>query len=181
MTRKDSEKEAERPHYYSQFWLDVAAGRRVIGAPKPGEENEAPEPEPAEPAPLRRPGRIQDEQMRADADGRAETLARPVAEPVAAPEEYIEPEPEESYSNDVDELGLQDVEDGEIPDMDLSPADETAEEEEEEEPEEDFFDEEEEEEEEESPWGSRSRKKAKPTRPIRQPKKPSRRDSRRSY
>ena len=37
MTKKDSEKEVERPHYYSQFWLDVAAGRRVIGAPKTDE------------------------------------------------------------------------------------------------------------------------------------------------
>ncbi len=33
MTRKDSERDAERPRYYSQFWLDVAAGRRVIGTP----------------------------------------------------------------------------------------------------------------------------------------------------
>src|SRR5438270_2558 len=40
MTRKDSEKDSERPHYYSQFWLDVAAGRRVIGGPKPDEEEE---------------------------------------------------------------------------------------------------------------------------------------------
>ena len=31
MARKDLEKETERPRYYSQFWLDVAAGRRVIG------------------------------------------------------------------------------------------------------------------------------------------------------
>lgn len=31
MTRKEPEKETERPHYYSQFWLDIAAGRRAIG------------------------------------------------------------------------------------------------------------------------------------------------------
>ncbi len=37
MARKDLEKEAERPRYYSQFWLDVAAGRRVIGAGKGAE------------------------------------------------------------------------------------------------------------------------------------------------
>ncbi len=30
MARKDSEKDVERPRYYSQFWLDVAAGRKVI-------------------------------------------------------------------------------------------------------------------------------------------------------
>jgi hypothetical protein len=34
MVRKDSEKDVERPRYYSQFWLDVAAGRRVIGGGK---------------------------------------------------------------------------------------------------------------------------------------------------
>src|SRR5215472_17167130 len=56
MTRKDSEKDAERPHYYSQFWLDIAAGRRVIGGPKP-EDGEALENETAEPVVQRRPGR----------------------------------------------------------------------------------------------------------------------------
>ncbi|WP_052888603.1 hypothetical protein [Thermogemmatispora carboxidivorans] len=40
MTRKESEKDTERPHYYSQFWLDVAAGRRVIGSSKTTEESE---------------------------------------------------------------------------------------------------------------------------------------------
>ena len=49
MARKDLEKETERPRYYSQFWLDVAAGRRVIGAGKGarGEEAEAGETESA--------------------------------------------------------------------------------------------------------------------------------------
>ncbi len=52
MTRKDSEKDSDRTHYYSQFWLDVAAGRRIIGAPK---EDEAAEAEVLEPTlPLRR-------------------------------------------------------------------------------------------------------------------------------
>lgn len=40
MARKDLEKETERPRYYSQFWLDVAAGRRVIGAGKGAQEAE---------------------------------------------------------------------------------------------------------------------------------------------
>ena len=43
MARKDLEKETERPRYYSQFWLDVAAGRRVIGAGKGAQEAEEPE------------------------------------------------------------------------------------------------------------------------------------------
>jgi hypothetical protein len=40
MTRKDPEKEPERPHYYSQFWLDVAAGRRTIGSKSASSETE---------------------------------------------------------------------------------------------------------------------------------------------
>ncbi len=40
MARKDLEKETERPRYYSQFWLDVAAGRRVISAGKGAQEAE---------------------------------------------------------------------------------------------------------------------------------------------
>jgi hypothetical protein len=43
MRRKDSERDAERPSYYSRFWLDIAAGRRVIGEPQP-EETEMTEP-----------------------------------------------------------------------------------------------------------------------------------------
>jgi len=43
MTRKD-EKDTERPHYYSQFWLDVAAGRREIGSSKTDDASEADEP-----------------------------------------------------------------------------------------------------------------------------------------
>ena len=56
MSRKDSEKEAERPHYYSQFWLDVAAGRRIIGTPKgDNEENGDDLPDlPPPPAPVRK-------------------------------------------------------------------------------------------------------------------------------
>ncbi len=151
MTRKDSEKEADRPHYYSQFWLDVAAGRRIIGAPKPNEENELVENEPVEVAPVRKAGRASEEQTRATSDGRAENIALPVVEPVAAPEEDIEPEEEESFSGDVEEPDLQNVDDSDIPDMDLGSA------EEEEGEEEDFFDEEEEgddddEDEEEEEW-----------------------------
>jgi hypothetical protein len=186
MTRKDSEKDAERPHYYSQFWLDVAAGRRVIGAPKPGDESELAEAEPEEPAPIHKSGRIQEEQVLANADGRADNIAHPVAEAVAEPDEYIETEaePEEPFSSDVEELELPNVEEGDIPDMDLGPVDDLEEdiaEEEEEEPEEEFYDEEEEEEEDDGSWGGRGRKKPKPTRPVRPPKKPTRRDSRRGY
>ena len=63
MIRKDSEKETDRPHYYSQFWLDVAAGRTVIGAAKVEDETDLVEDETEiselepEPTPLRRAGR----------------------------------------------------------------------------------------------------------------------------
>lgn len=176
MTRKDSEKDSERPHYYSQFWLDVAAGRRIIGTPKPDEEAETPEPETAQ-----RKGRMGTpvDSSNYHADGRAESLAHPATEPVTIPDEFIEPETEDLdfSSNDVD-LDIADavVDDTDIPDMDLSI--------DEEEDEDELFDEEEEEEEEEEEdagWGSgRGRKKLKPSRPVKQPpKKPGRRDSRR--
>jgi hypothetical protein len=45
MARKDLEKETERPRYYSQFWLDVAAGRRVIGVGKGQDSDEAEAPD----------------------------------------------------------------------------------------------------------------------------------------
>ena len=176
MTRKDSEKDPERPHYYSQFWLDVAAGRRVIGTPKIGDDEIA-ETETAESLPSK-VGRDEQEDFSrpaATSDGRAETIAHPIVEPITAPEEYIEPEAEETNlaADEVDDLDLQDVavEDTDIPDMDLSPADE--------EEDEDFFDEEEEEEE-DIGWGGRGRKKPKPSRPVKPPvKKPGRRDTRR--
>lgn len=44
MIRRDSTQDAERPHYYSQYWLDVAAGRptglgRVVEA-EPGADED---------------------------------------------------------------------------------------------------------------------------------------------
>ena len=177
MTRKDSEKESERPHYYSQFWLDVAAGRRVIGAPKPNEDGELVENELSEPLPQSRSRII-------ETDGYSENILHPVAEPVAAPEEFIEPDAdtleadEEQDSPEYEEAPLGDAD---IPDMDLSPADDEDEElfEDEEDQEEDQEDQEEEDD--DMNWG-RGRKKNKPTRPIKAPtKKPGKREPRRGY
>ncbi|GCE03759.1 hypothetical protein [Dictyobacter aurantiacus] len=167
MTRKDSEKDSERPHYYSQFWLDVAAGRHVIGAPKP-EDGEAAEEAP-EPTPQRR-GRFTDA-----SDGQ---VVHPVAEPVRSSQSFAEPEAEEDTleaSDQDEEFDYQDdqVEEADVPDMDLdSEADE----------EEEFFeDEEEDEEDDDMNWG-RGRKKPKPSRASKlPPKKPGKRDTRRSY
>ncbi len=61
MTRKDSEKDTDRPHYYSQYWLDVAAGRVAISSPKVEEEAELAEADletlEPNPTPLRKAGR----------------------------------------------------------------------------------------------------------------------------
>lgn len=177
MARKDSEKDSERPHYYSQFWLDVAAGRRIIGAPKSNEEGDLDqEPEiPVLHKPIRSVG---------SSDGYHETIAHPEVEPDLDLETDVYAEPE----LDEDELGAEeeempplDVDETEIPDMDFAPVEEEVEEEEEE----NFYDEEAEEEEveeEDIGWSGRGRKKPKPGRQTKLPqKKPSKRDSRRGF
>jgi|SRR5579859_2887947 len=164
MTRKDSEKDSERPHYYSQFWLDIAAGRRVIGGPKPNEEvdNELDAEAETEPAIVHKPGR-----GTAFSDGYEETISHPEVEPELDAEEYIEPEMDEvELENEVEDTDIPNVlvDETEIPDVDLAPVEEE---------EETFFDEVEEEEDDDLEWGARGRKKPKPGR-LKQPKKPKR-------
>jgi hypothetical protein len=176
MTRKDSDKDSERPHYYSQFWLDVAAGRRVIGAPRPEEDGEALDSEIAEPAIPRR-GRLSD-----DGDEQNGQIVHPVAEPVRTPQDFIEPDKEDDVVIPGDQEALDDqddvIEDTDVPDMDL----ETDADEEEEEPSDDADGEEEEEEDDDGMNWGRGRKKAKPTRAVKPaPKKPGKRDTRRTY
>lgn len=177
MTRKDSEKDSERPHYYSQFWLDVAAGRRVIGTPKLGDE-EASELELPEVPPTRRGGRVSAQEPLDEPY--ANRLEDHETAAIATEEEYPELE-EETPATDEEEQDLQGgaVDDIDIPDMDLGL---------EEEDEEDFFEEdleedeeEEEEEEEDIGWGGRGRKKAKPGRQTKPTKKPGKRDRRSGY
>jgi hypothetical protein len=178
MTRKDSEKETDRPHYYSQFWLDVAAGRTVIGAAKGADETDLLEDEAdmseleLEPTPLRRAGR---NHAAAATDGYTPSRTQTVVEPAyEEPEEFVE-----NVENDFD--SADEVEDLELPDLDeteeeISIPDSVIipEEEEKEEEEEDlFFDEEieeEDEDEEEGSWGARGRKKPKPGRQVKAPK-----------
>lgn len=38
MTRKDFAQDIDRPHYYSQFWIDVASGRRGVSDATPEAE-----------------------------------------------------------------------------------------------------------------------------------------------
>lgn len=189
MTRKDSEKDSDRPHYYSQFWLDIAAGRRTIGGPKPEEEGELLE-DTQEPTALHRPLLRSEPEEDLDGDdgriGRVEwsderpvALALPVSDtPVISSDEDVEPELDEVPLgvNDVEDLGLMNdtVEDADIPDMDLAAEDEGDEDEEEE-----FF---EDEEEEDDGWAaSRGRKKVTPKRATKQPPKRAKREPRRGF
>ncbi len=197
MTRKESEKDSDRTHYYSQFWLDVAAGRRIIGAPKP--EDEGAEPDVLEPTlPLRKSARSAsyDDDDDSQLDGRVERIVHPVAEPLATPEEFIESEPEE-IDLEADTLDTPDfleddeeeeevVDDMDIPDVDLGLVEEEKDEEEKDEDEKEEKDEDEEvvaeeEDEEDLGWGGRGRKRNKPVRPKAPPKKAPRREPRRGY
>ncbi len=177
MTRKESEKESERPHYYSQFWLDVAAGRRIIGAPRPGsEEAEASEQETVEHTLPRKTGRTSSHPDGVPAPvGHTERIAHPVVEPEVMADEFIEPAAEDLdlELQDEDELlpPEADTEDIEAPDMDLDFAEDE---------EEDLLEEEEEEDEDDLGWSGRGRKKPTPKRPTRQPSKKPKRD-RRAY
>jgi hypothetical protein len=178
MTRKDSEKDTERPHYYSQFWLDVAAGRREIGTPKPEEGAESMEAEAPEPTPLRRAGRSS---MAPVTDGHKETRTQTVIEPEYPPEEFTEPEAEEiGLESVVDDMDLPNIlvddtlEDTTISDLDYTPEEEEPEVEEEEDL--DYEDEDD-----EDSWNARGRKKPRPGRQIKQPKKKSKREPRRGY
>jgi hypothetical protein len=171
MTKKDSEKEVERPHYYSQFWLDVAAGRRVIGAPKPEDGADEAEPELAEVAVGRRPAR---DGLTAVTDGYQEPLAPTEVEPMFSDEEYAEPDLDEELVGSVDDLDIPniDLDEPEVPELPQVPV-VAQQEEEEPEPEEElmepFFDEEEEE---EDDWTvGRGRKKPKPRSPKQPPKR----------
>ena len=175
MTRKESEKDSERPHYYSQFWLDVAAGRRIIGTPKTNEEGDLEDEAPIIHHPMRNGSS-------AISDGYRETIAHPEVEPDLIDDVYAEPEFEDAdieeaeEAEEAEELEPEEVEipalivdDAEIPDMDLAPLEEEALEEEEEE---EFFDEDEEEDEDDGWSGARGRKKPKPGRQAKLPPKP---------
>jgi len=188
MTKKDSEKDADRPHYYSQFWLDVAAGRRVIGTPR-ADEGEADES--LELMGQHRPVRS----TIADTDGYQGAVVHPQVEPEFEEDadEYSTPELE--TFDDVDEISDEDegipvfgANEDDIPDVDITPTQEEedtlsgeqaivpveiVEELEVPEPEneeEEFFEDEEDEEDDDS-WTARGRKKPKPGRQVKLPSK----------
>jgi hypothetical protein len=189
MIRKDSEKETDRPHYYSQFWLDVAAGRTTIGTSKVegdtdlGEdESDLSEPE-LEPTPLRRGGR---NHASSSSDGYNTTPTQTIVEPDFEPEEFEATEENEfNLADDVEELELPDnvLDDTEV--EIYSPEDDImAEEEALEEDEDDLlFDDEIEEDEDDEGWGPRGRKKPKPGRQAKAPKatKKPKREPRRGF
>src|SRR5206468_2016814 len=131
MTKRDNEKDSERPHYYSQFWLDVAAGRRIIGTPKPNEEDEQTETELLEPVSHLTEEYVSNAQQsnttsRAATNGRTEGVVSPEVESeieASSDEENTEPEDDLDLTfADIEAIDDQDlpVEDTDIPDMDLS-------------------------------------------------------------
>src|SRR5258707_3867209 len=76
MTRKDTSQELDRPHYYSQFWVDVATGKRSVA--DGGSDAE--------------PSDADDELPLALPEYETAVPARPVAKPKAAkPEKKPEP------------------------------------------------------------------------------------------
>jgi hypothetical protein len=163
-TRKDNEKDTERPHYYSQFWLDIAAGKRTIGGPKP-EDGEAIETEAAEPVLQRRSGGGNEPETfpnsSAPVNGYQEDVVHPTTdEEYSEPEEDLEQNQEEPYEGDYPEDLPLDAED--VPDVDLSAEEEENEAIEENEP--DYEDDD------DTEWGGRGgRKKGKPIRPNKVP------------
>jgi hypothetical protein len=180
MARKDSEKDSERPHYYSQFWLDVAAGRRVIGGPRPDEETEQGEIEHPEHPASRRAGRAvagHEEPVMSPppANGHSEAIEHPIAEPVVEEEAIVDPETEDLLLEEEPGYQDEDLADTDIPDMDLSPLDD--------EDEDELYDEDlnEDEDEDDLGWGGRGRKRNKPTRLPKQPPRKSKREPRRGY
>ena len=190
MTRKDSEKEADRPHYYSQFWLDVAAGRTTLSTPKEVDETDLTEVEDEseselEPTPLRRARRNHEASR---SDGYKTTRSQTMVEPDYETGEFEDTEENEfSLADDVEELELPDnvldetEEETYSPEEDLIPEEDVMEEDEED----FFFDDETEEEgeEDEEGWSSRGRKKPKPGRQTKAPKsaKRPRREPRRGF
>jgi len=149
MRRQNSEKDTERPHAYSQFWLDVAAGRRVIGESQPEEAATT------APAPPQSSGRT------SIADSSPGMRATAVVASVVEEQEHDEVgEPEEEAFPQEDT-----VDEAELPTLALDGSFAEAEELVEDE---DYGDEEDEEE-----WGTRGgRKQAKPIRPTKPVKNP---------
>jgi hypothetical protein len=186
MTRKDSEKETDRPHYYSQFWLDVAAGRTAIRVAKGEDETDLVEDETEmsqpelEPTPLRRAGR-----NHAASANDSYKLTR--SQTVIEPEEFEESEENEfEFADNVVDLELPDnvlnetEEEMIIPEADIMLDEDELEEEEDEL----FFDDElDNEDEDEEGWASRGRKKPKPGRQVKTPKltKKPKREPRRGF
>lgn len=182
MTKKD-EKDADRPHYYSQFWLDVAAGRRVIGGPKTEDGADLADGDLPEPIPLARKGGRANPSI-LPGDGYRETRAPAAVADEAYDEEEDEDEfplPEDEEPDTINEVSDEDIptivdDTPEVlaPDIEPEVADEADEEAEPEEDEE-FYDEEDEDEEE---WPARGRKKPKPGRQAKVPKAPAKKPRR---
>jgi len=182
MSRKDIAQEVDRPHYYSQFWIDIAQGKRDLSAAR-SVESEA-EIDDVEPASF---------------DAEPEPVAGPAPKPKATKLPDKRPEPVRPVISSLADLANIDLlmkssaemDNDEVPDIeagaidDLGPFGQTGTEAEpsivtdfdvqniEDEPEEVFedslMDSDDFEEDEEDEWGS-TRKPSKPQKPRRQPR-----------
>jgi len=187
MTRKD-DKETERPHYYSQFWLDVAAGRRVIGTPKGDDGIDSGELDMPEPVTRKSPRASATSVMDGHRATRAHDDIEDTEDDYETEDEYIVPEVDEDEpaseldDDDIPTLVVDDamedeaVEEQEVEEQEALPVAAVAkvaavedEEPENLEDEEEYFDDEEEEDE-DTDWSARGRKKPKPGRQIKAPK-----------
>src|SRR5947209_16338399 len=111
MVRKDSEKDSNRAHYYSQFWLDVAAGRRVIGAPKTEDGADMADGDLPEPIPLARKGGRANPSI-LPGDGYRDTRAPAAVADEAYDEEEDEDEfplPEDEEPDTINEVSDEDI------------------------------------------------------------------------
>jgi hypothetical protein len=118
MLRKDSTLDMDRPRYYSQFWIDVASGKRDGSAGRVAEaEPEDVEPEDVEPE---------------DFEPEPEPIVRPVAKPkpAKAPEKKPEPARLTSLADlaNIDELmrSSAEMDTAEIPDIETGEMDDLA-------------------------------------------------------
>lgn len=129
MTKKDPEKDSERPRFYSQFWLDVAMGRREISLPKTNDEGDADLDMPESPTPQR--GMYIPTTPMADGHRKVGTPARAPAVPDEEADFEADLDEDDDLAADEDEeMEIPDLledededslPDADIPDMDLTP------------------------------------------------------------
>ena len=118
MSRKDPTQELERPRFYSQFWLDVAAGKRDAAASPTADFDTESEsdldlneefPEPEIPAPVRQPARGK--------SSKSDKRAEPARQPITSLADLANIEMLMKNSAEMSDEQVTDLESGEIGDL----------------------------------------------------------------